>query len=242
MADFLKNLIQGLTYGAQGLPGMGKGLGAMQTAKANQKYDDYINQRTAELESIFNNQYNQNFLDTDEAKNVIRNILNQMKEASDNVKSSSKITGASAEKEVASKDKMNENFANTLTTLASMGTQRKDRIMGNYLNSKAGMDNLNLTKFGREAQAGNQMQKNSQDLMNSVLMLTTMGMGGGGTTTATNPINNGSFFNMQNFSNAINPTQQQPGYNLLNYWRDPSIQGYGTPNWMKNNTIPHVGW
>lgn len=198
-------LLSTAMYAAQGLSALPKYIGAMQNASANKKYDEYVKNRTFELQNLFNNQYNQNFLDTEEAKGVIRNMLNQIKEASDNVKSSSKITGASAEKEVAQKDKMNENFSNVLTQLASMGTQRKDRIMGNYLNAKSGLDGLNLQKYAREAASGNQAQQNASGLTDSMLMLTTLAGG-----TPVNPIATGNFFDQNNFNQNITP-QSVPG-------------------------------
>jgi len=218
--------LQMIMYGAQGLSGIPKMMGSLLNASANRRYDDYVKKRTFELENLFNNQYNQNFLDTEEAKGVIRNMLNQMKEASDNIKSSSKITGASAEKEVAEKDKMNENFSNVLTQLASMGTQRKDRIMGNYLNARSGLDTLNLSKYASQAASGNQAQQNADSLMNSALLLTTL---------AGNPAGAASSTGGTAIPSILN------GMNAPNLGNVPNLNKYSSFNiWKNNNRNPQT--
>lgn len=170
--------LQMIMSAAQGLQGLGQGISAMESAAANKRYDKYLKERTFELKDIFNNQYNQNFLDTKEAKSVIQTLLDRMEEGDEKSKSTGKITGESDEKSLARKDKMNENLTDSLTRLAGMGTRRKEGILNTYMNQRGNLDAMNINKINQDKQqAANLAQNSNQFGQNALMMLATGGTG-----------------------------------------------------------------
>jgi hypothetical protein len=160
--------------------GVGQLFGLGKSAQANKKYDQYLSGMNRKLDTWYNKEYNTNYLDTDEAKSVLRLLQNQAKEVSGDLESSAAITGASAEKQVAAKDKLNQNYTNAATRLSGYGTQRKDQIQREYMGRKNNLDQMNLQSLASKDQNWSQFGQNSMGLAQNALMMNAMGGGKGG--------------------------------------------------------------
>jgi hypothetical protein len=139
---------------------LGNAFGLSKSAQANKRYDSYLDNMTGRINGWYNKEYNTNYLDTDEAKSVLRQLMEQSKEISDDMDSSAAITGASAEKQVATKEKLNKNYAGAMSQLAGQGTRRKERIQSDYLNRMSAIDQLKLQNLMQKSQNWNQFGQN----------------------------------------------------------------------------------
>lgn len=184
--------------------------GALKNAKENRKYDTYLDRQRQELETMFNKEYYTPYLDTKDAKAAIRSMLTDMDNVNEKNSSSSAITGGTAEKEVATKDKLNENFTDALNQLAGLGEDKKRAVKSDYMADKAYLDSQNLQNIKNKAANFNQLQQNSMNLMGNTAMASSSGAMDGWNEKlramfARKP---GSFnFDMSKFNAFINPNQ-----------------------------------
>lgn len=148
------------------------GLGG--SAKASKKYDSYLSAMNNRVNAFYNNKLYGDYLDTEEAKSALRLLTEQQKEANDDLKSSAAITGASAEKQVAQKDKLNKNYTQAVTGFAGQGGQLKRQYADQYRQERGRMDMMKLQNMMMKMQNWNQLGQNAsgigQNMMLSGLM------------------------------------------------------------------------
>lgn len=135
-----------------GLSAVSSLIGALQSAQQNKAVDAQLQQRQSELDSWYNREYNQNYLDTDEAKSVIQFLNNQKAEQMKKLAQGNAIKGASDETRVATADKLNRSMGDQITRLAGMGTQRKYLTDRQYQNLKFGLDQAEQQNLMRKSQ------------------------------------------------------------------------------------------
>jgi len=135
-----------------GLSAVSSLIGALQSAQQNKAVDAQLQQRQSELDSWYNREYNQNYLDTDEAKSVIQYLNNQKAEQMKKLAQGNAIKGASDETRVATADKLNRSMGDQITRLAGMGTQRKYLTDRQYQNLKFGLDQAEQQNLMRKSQ------------------------------------------------------------------------------------------
>jgi len=163
-----------------GIGAAGNIFGQAKSAKANQKYDSYLKGMNSRLDNWYNKEYNTNYLDTEEAKAVIRQLLEQAKQANEDMASKSAVTGDSAEKQVAQKDKLNKNMAGAMTRMAGMGTQRKENVQNQYMNRLGQLDQLKLQNLNQKSQNWNQFGQNASGVAQNMMLSGTLGGNAGG--------------------------------------------------------------
>lgn len=116
--------------------------GSLKSAQANKNANKQLQQRQSDLQSWYDTQYNTNYLDTAEAKSTLQVLRNNMKDSLQKTAQGNVIGGASDESKVATADKVQRRFGDTVTTLAGYGTQYKDAIRREYIGQKQNLDNL----------------------------------------------------------------------------------------------------
>lgn len=163
---------------AGNLFGLGK------SAKANRQYDKYIADMNQRLENWYNKEYNTNYLDTEEAKSVLRLLFEQQKEQSEDLQNSAAITGASAEKQVAQKEKLNKNYTQAVTGMSGLGTRRKENIQNQYMGRKGQIDQLTLQNLLNKSQNWNTFGQNVSSTAQNLLLSSLLSGGGKGPLTA----------------------------------------------------------
>lgn len=115
---------------------------SLKSAQANNLADAQLRKRQSELEMWYNKEYNQNYLDTDEAKSLMTILNNQRKEQMKKVDQNNAIKGASDEARVATADKLNKGIADNVTRLAGYGTRYKDSMRREYQGLKSNLDTM----------------------------------------------------------------------------------------------------
>ena len=150
-------------------------MGMNKSANSNNQYDQYLKNMSSRNDAEYNKDYNTNYLDTEEAKAAIRAMYDQMNEINDDADSSSAITGASAEKGVAMKEKLNKNFTQGISQLSGQGTRRKDMIKGQYNSRMDNLDMMKLQNMMQKSQNGSQFAQNASQLGVSGLLMGSQG-------------------------------------------------------------------
>jgi hypothetical protein len=101
-------------------------LGSLGSAGANRRIDTQLAKQRSDLQTWYDREYNQNYLDTEEARSTIQILRDQAKEQMKKIDQSNAIKGASDEARVATADKLNRSVGQNVTQLAGLGTRKKE--------------------------------------------------------------------------------------------------------------------
>jgi len=104
------------------------------SANERKKLESLYADRQIGIDTLFNEQSSQDFLDTDVARSTISELNSQMKQAASASENTAAATGQTAESEIATKGKLQEKFSDALNKLAGYGTQYKDSQLNRYQN------------------------------------------------------------------------------------------------------------
>jgi len=137
--------------------------GAAKSAKANRAIDEQIASRQSELDNWYNKEYNQNYLDTDEAKSTVTLLREQLRDQMKKVDQNNAITGASDERRVATAEKLNRGFGDSLTRLAGYGTRHKDAARRQYMYNNMFLDNQELQNLQGKSQNWSNLMGNAMN-------------------------------------------------------------------------------
>lgn len=107
---------------------IGQGVGMAGSAKANGRIDKFIANRSDDIQSTFDKEYNTNIFDTDQGKSLVQLLRNQFDQASKKVTGNNIVSGGSVESKVGGISKLKEGFDNALLQTAAQGGQRKDML------------------------------------------------------------------------------------------------------------------
>lgn len=147
-----------------GVSALGSLFGSLKSAQANRDMDSQLANQKSELQTWYDTQYNQNYLDTDEAKSTIQILRNQMAEQMKKVDQNNAIKGASDEARVATADKLNQRVGQNMTQLAGYGTRYKDAARREYQFMKQNLDNMELRNLQNKSQNWSNLGNNAMSL------------------------------------------------------------------------------
>lgn len=133
--------------------GTSAGIGASKAAKERKKTDDLLNRREHEAKRLYDQEYNKNFLDTDQARIVLNRSAEKMREFGKQNQNSAIKTGATQETKIANAEQANKNQSNLLGNLVAQGTQHKENIRRMYLGQQSGFDNARANRNEANAQS-----------------------------------------------------------------------------------------
>ena len=133
--------------------GASTGIGASKAAKERKKTDDLLNRREHEAKRLYDQEYNKNFLDTDQARIVLNRSAEKMREFGKQNQNSAIKTGATQETKIANAEQANKNQSNLLGNLVAQGTQHKENIRRMYLGQQSGFDNARANQNEANAQS-----------------------------------------------------------------------------------------
>lgn len=143
--------------------------GAVKNAKANKAREKEIGRRRDSLQDWYDKEYHQDYLDTSEARSSIRMMQEQMRDRKKATDQNNIVSGATDETKVATADKLNRNYGNTLTQLAGYGTRRKDALTQNYQAQQYNLDNIYFGLLGEKSQNWNNLSQNGMNAFSSVM-------------------------------------------------------------------------
>lgn len=110
---------------------VGSAFGLSKSAEANRKAESYLSSRINSLDARFNKDYYQDFLDTEAARSTMGRLNSQFTDMAKNIKSSA-ASGSTAEAEIAAKDNLQKSYADSVSSIAGMGTQYKMGLRSAY--------------------------------------------------------------------------------------------------------------
>lgn len=152
----------------------GSAFGLNQSAQANKKAESYLNSRMNALSSKFATDYYQDFLDTEAARSTMGRLNSQFSEMAKNIKGSS-AAGSTAEAEIAQKDNIQNRYAQAVSNLAGMGTQRKDMISARYDQNRMGLENKQMGILEQKAANWNTFGSNVNSATDGIMKAWGMG-------------------------------------------------------------------
>ena len=106
--------------------------GQSQANKAAKQYEAFNTDRMKQLDSWFNKEYYQNYLDSATAKSALARFQNQMKDRQEALKNSAVAGGATPEAVIASQGESDKAYNDAVNNLVGMGDQRRDQTMYRY--------------------------------------------------------------------------------------------------------------
>lgn len=152
----------------------GQAFGLNQSAQANKKAESYLQSRMNALDSKFATDYYQDFLDTEAARSTMNRLNTQFKDMANNIKGSS-AAGSTAEAEIAQKDNIQQRYADAVSNLAGMGTQRKDTLRARYDINRGNLENQQMDILQQKAANWNAFGDNVSSAGDGVLKAWGMG-------------------------------------------------------------------
>lgn len=133
--------------------GTSSAIGASKAAKERKKTDALLSRREHEAKRLYDQEYNKNFLDTDQAKVILNKSAERMREFGKQNQNSAIKTGATQETKIANAEQANRNQSNLLGNLVAQGTQHKENIRRMYLGQQSGFDNARANRNEANAQS-----------------------------------------------------------------------------------------
>ena len=119
-------------------------IGLAGSARANNKMNDMIAAKERSINTLFNDEYSTDFLDTDQGASAHRSLKdmydNQVKQADQSLAS----TGATSEAKIAARGEASKTYADQLNKLTGYGTSYRDNLRRDYQNQMNAMFNLQL--------------------------------------------------------------------------------------------------
>ena len=107
-------------------------LAKKKSADERKKMEGLYDERETNINTLFNEQYGKDFLDTDVAKSTVSELQSQMKTAGESSENVAAATGQTAEGEIATKGVLQEKYTEALNKLTGYGTQYKDMQLNRY--------------------------------------------------------------------------------------------------------------
>jgi|AMWB02.1.fsa_nt_gi hypothetical protein len=138
--------------------------GSAGSARANKRYDQYLEGRMSDLDKWYNTEYNTPYLDTTAGKSALGSLRTYYGDAMKKVGQNSAITGASDEAKVATGDKVQRGLADSVMRLAGHGTMYRDAIRREYQGMKMGLENLQQQNLANKSANWNTLMSNAANL------------------------------------------------------------------------------
>jgi len=90
----------------------------------------------ASLDDWYKAESNEDYLNTDQAQNVLRKLREMIKKNQEVTQNTAAVMGGTAEAQVAANESNNQALAEAMSGLAAQDTVRKDSLRGDYLGQK----------------------------------------------------------------------------------------------------------
>jgi len=172
----------GIALGSTALGLAGNIWANSQAAEANRQYNDYMQQsleeqkkvnqgRKTDLESTFNKEYYQNYLDTEAARALQKRFSQYSKDAMENIRGQATASGATPEAVVAQQKTIGDQYNDLLGNLAEKATSYKMGLQNQKNMQKLGLwqmddslksktDAFNAQRFQNKLQSANNLSSN----------------------------------------------------------------------------------
>jgi hypothetical protein len=139
--------------------------GGIKSAQANKEAEKNINQQEASAEAFFNNQVNQDFMQTNAAKGVVEELRKRYQEQAKQIDSKTAATGGTAEANIAAKTESNDQYNDVMNNVAQGATSYQQHGQDVYQNQLSDIARQRMSLTQQEGQsAGNLMAGGAETL------------------------------------------------------------------------------
>ena len=161
-----------------GVAAAGKIFGAIKGGQANRASQALLNKQQEENKAAYNNNANKDFLQTNVAKDAVKEMNQANEDNTKAVAGRGAITGASDEALVAGNSANHQTFQNGLSKLAAQGTAYQNQQEAMFRGQKATLDNQQMDINNSKAQNAANLGDAAGQLAGTVAGVA--GMKGGG--------------------------------------------------------------
>jgi len=133
--------------------------------EANKKMRQSFNNRISDLDSWYNKEYHQDYLNSKRGKHLANRYREKMNEMLDKNEQNAVESGATAEAEVAAKGEAQEKYSGFLSNISSQAEKRKRNVRRRYEQQK---NNLLNQKANFNYKLGSQKAQNYQKMAGNV--------------------------------------------------------------------------
>lgn len=173
------------------LPGAGlltSAIGSIFSGGANRKAMGIVNDQIADLTAWKDKGVNIDPLKSNVGKSIMKRSLERAKTQSRNIDSSSAITGASAEKNIAQKEGVQKGLSDTMTNLAAYGSQRADNIENQYRSNLSSLLGQKSDIIRGQGQSGANLAASAGSFVSGLAPMYGMGAGNRATKISNKPL------------------------------------------------------
>lgn len=133
--------------------GVTSGIGASKAAKERKKAELLLKQREDEARANYIVDKNKNYLDTAEARYLLNQSAQRLRDLNKSNKNSAIKTGATEENKLAATEKANIAHSNLLGNLASQSTRYREGLENRYLQRQGQFDAMRFNNIENNAQS-----------------------------------------------------------------------------------------
>ena len=145
---------------------------AFKGAQANRANQRLLNTSRQNNEAFYNNNVNQDFLQTNAGKGVFERLRQQIKEANQQASNNAAVTGGTAEAEIAAKSRNQQNYNNAVNDVSQQATRYQQGQEAMYRGENARLDNMQMGINDQKAQNAANLAGNAANLVSSSSALT----------------------------------------------------------------------
>lgn len=141
----------------------------IQANKAQQKSDNFLNQRRTDLAAKLNTSQNTNYLNSDAARASLELIRKNMAESRKATQNAAIQGGATPEAVIANEGKLNDKYQNAIGSLVAQGDQIKQRDKYLYEGMTPGIDNLYANSLANKVNQWGQFDQNMNSATSGIM-------------------------------------------------------------------------
>ncbi len=119
--------------------------------RADKKFNSLIQDRERSINQMFDSEYSKDFLDTEVAKNAVRDINDRYSKNQARAEGKAAVAGATDEAQIAAQTQGNEQYNAALSQLTGMGTRYRDSLRQDYQRQLEQMFGMKMANENRIA-------------------------------------------------------------------------------------------
>lgn len=166
LLPYLQN--NGVPMITTGLGTVAQGWGMLQGNKAMKRFDQYNTNRMNQLDSWFNREYYQNYLNSATAKSALARLRAMMNDRQGALKNTAVAGGATPEAVIAGQGDSMKMYNDAINALLGMGDQRRDQTMYRYQGLMQPLQQNQMNSLMGKVNMWNQFGTNVTNSMNGL--------------------------------------------------------------------------
>ena len=148
---------------------LGNLYGSKKSAQANNRAFDFLKQKQADLNSVYNQDYYKDYMNTTESRSAIKRFQEGLRKMNPSLNNTAVKTGATPESVVATGGRMTDSYADFMNNLAGKSTAYKQRVKDMYEQRKAAMEGQEFNILQNKASQWDNFGQNVSNTSGSLL-------------------------------------------------------------------------